>query len=131
MYKKFKTNILVRDKRIAKMESEGILVNFEKLSNEKYIEALREKVVEEANELAEEKNREDLIFEFADLLEVAQTLADAIGITKSEILKAQEEKNQKSGRLKEGYFIHFVEIDSENPVIEYYLDRPKKYPEIL
>ncbi len=50
MYKKFKTNILVRDNRIAKMEGEGILVNFEKLKKEEYIEALRKKVVEEAND---------------------------------------------------------------------------------
>lgn len=130
MLKKFKTNILVRDKMVEKMKADGILVNFEKLNKEKYIESLRKKIIEEANELAEERDREKLIYEFADLTEVMQTLADAVGITESEILEARKKKNEKSGALKEGYFTNFVEIDSGNPVIEYYLARPKKYPEI-
>ena len=130
MYEKFKTNILVRDKMIEKMSSDGIRVDYKELNEQNYINSLREKIIEEANEVAEENNREKLIYEFADLFEVAQTLAAAVGITEFEITKAQKEKRQKSGGFKKGYFTNFVEIDSKNPAIAYYQARPKKYPKI-
>ena len=58
---KFRTNILVRDKRIEEMKSVGILVDYKKLSQEEYIKALRKKVVEEAQEVADEENRDKLV----------------------------------------------------------------------
>lgn len=127
---KFKTNILVRDKRIEEMESVGILVDYKKLSQEEYIKALRKKVVEEAQEVADEENRDKLVYELADLREVVQTLMNALEITDSEISEAQNKKREKSGGFAEKHFTNFVEIENDNPVIEYYLQRPSKYPEI-
>ena len=131
MYQKFKTNILVRDKMVEKMQAEGILVDYKKLNEKDYKNALREKIVEEAKEAADEKNREKLIYELADLLEVAQTLADTLGITASEIAEARKKKREKSGGFTERHFTNFVEIENDNPAIEYYLKRPKKYPKIV
>lgn len=130
MYQRFKTNILVRDKMVEKMQSEGILVDYEKLSLKDYEKALRKKVVEEAQEVADERDRERLVYELADLLEVAQTLANTIGITESEILEAKKKKREKSGGFIEKYFTNFVEIKEDNPSIKYYLQRPEKYPKI-
>ena len=130
MYQKFRTNILVRDKMVEKMEAEGILVDYKKLNEKDYENALREKVIEEAQEVASEKNRENLIYELADLLEVAQTLADTLGITVSEILEARNKKWKKSGGFSKKHFTNFVEIKNDNPAIEYYLKRPKKYPKM-
>jgi predicted house-cleaning noncanonical NTP pyrophosphatase (MazG superfamily) len=62
MYQKFKTNILVRNKMVEKMQAEGILVDYKKLNEKDYENALREKIVEEAKEAAAEKNREKLRF---------------------------------------------------------------------
>jgi len=131
MYQKFKTNILVRDKMVEKMQSEGILVDYKKLNERDYENALREKIVEEAQEVAAEKNCEKLIYELADLLEVAQTLADTLGITASEIAEARKKKREKSGGFTEKHFTNFVEIENDNPAIEYYLERPKKYPKMV
>lgn len=39
MYQKFKTNILVRDKMIEKMESEDILVDYKELNSKDYEKA--------------------------------------------------------------------------------------------
>ena len=130
MYQKFRTNILVRDKMVEKMESEGILVDYKKLNEKDYENALRKKVIEEAQEVASEKNRKRLIYELADLLEVAQTLADTLEITTSEILDARKKKREKSGGFTKKHFTNFVEIKNDNPAIEYYLKRPKKYPKI-
>ena len=131
MYQKFKTNILVRDKMVEKMQAEGILVDYKKLNEKDYENALRDKIVEEAQEVAAEKNREKLIYELADLLEAAQTLADTLGINALEILKARKEKREKSGGFTKKYFTNFVEVKNDNPAIEYYLERPKKYPKIV
>lgn len=130
VYQKFKTSILVRDKMVEKMESEGILVDYKKLSEKDYVNALRKKVIEEAQEVADEKNREKLIYELADLLEVAQTLANTLGITESEILEACKNKRKKSGGFTKKHFTNFVEIKEDNPAIEYYLERPEKYPKM-
>ncbi len=130
MYQKFRTNILVRDKMVDKMKSEGILVDYKKLNQKDYENALRKKVIEEAQEVADEKNREKLIFELADLLEVVQTLANTLKITESEISKARKKKREKSGGFTKKHFTNFVEIRNDNPAIEYYLERPKKYPKI-
>ena len=55
MYQKFKTNILVRNKMVEKMQAEGILVDYKKLNEKDYENALREKIVKEAQEAAAEK----------------------------------------------------------------------------
>ncbi len=130
MYQKFKTNILVRDKRIEEMESIGISVDYKKLNREDYVKALRKKVVEEAQEVAEEENREKLVYELADLREVVQALTDAVGITETEISEAQNKKREKAGGFAERHFTNFVVIENNNPAIEYYLQRPNKYPKI-
>ena len=50
------------------------------------------------NKITEEKDRTKLIYEFADLLEAIQTLADVIGIKESEITEAQTEKKWRTER---------------------------------
>ena len=130
VYRKFKTNILVRDKMVEKMQSEGILVDYKELSQKDYEDALRKKVIEEAQEVADERNHEKLIYELADLLEVAQTLANTVGITESEILEARKKKREKSGGFTKKHFTNFVEIKNDNPAIKYYLERPNKYPKM-
>ena len=127
---RFKTGILVRDKRIEEMEREGIHVDYMILNDFEYIEALRNKIIEEAREVADEKNREKLIFELADLLEVFQALKNAIGISDLEIFDAQSKKKLKYGAFNCRYFTNFVEISDKNPAKEYYLQRPEKYPKI-
>ena len=130
MHQKFKTNILVRDKMVEKMEADGIIVDYKKLSQEDYIKALRKKIIEEAQEVADEEDRKKLIYELADLQEVVQTLVHELGIGESEILEAQNKKREKSGGFLKKHFTNFVEIENNNPVIEYYLQHPKKYPKI-
>jgi len=115
---------------VEKMQSEGILVDYKELSQKDYEDALRKKVIEEAQEVADERNHEKLIYELADLLEVAQTLANTVGITESEILEARKKKREKSGGFTKKHFTNFVEIKNDNPAIKYYLERPNKYPKM-
>ncbi|MBQ7673984.1 MAG: nucleoside triphosphate pyrophosphohydrolase [Alphaproteobacteria bacterium] len=92
MYKKFKTGILVRDKMIARMRRDKIRVDYKQLNQEDYIASLRNKIIEEANEVAEEKDINKLVYELADIFEVIQALSSVVGIKKAEIINAQKEK---------------------------------------
>lgn len=103
------------------MESKGILVDYKKLNKTDYENALREKVVEEAQDITVEKNREGF-YKLAGLLEVAQILADAFRITTSEILDTRKKKRKKSVGFTKKHFTNFVEIENDIPAIKYYLE---------
>lgn len=90
----FKTGILLRDLRIEQLEKMGIHVSYRILSSEEYVAALRNKITEEAKELAEEFDREKLIYEFADLQEVMEVFAQTLGISNEEIAEAQQKKEK-------------------------------------
>lgn len=126
----FKTGILVRDLRVEQLEKMGIHVSYRILSSEEYVAALRNKITEEAKELAEEFDREKLIYEFADLQEVMEVFAQTLGISNEEIAEAQQKKREKLGSFYQKYFTDSVRIDEENPSIQYYLNNPKKYPRL-
>ena len=54
----------------------------------------------------------------------------ALEITDLEISDAQNEKREKFGGFEEKHVTNFVEIENDNPAIEYYLQRPNKYPKM-
>lgn len=64
---KFKFGKLVRDKIPDLLAKKGIKVNSYILEGEGYLEALKEKLVEEAKEVLESKNKKDLCEELGDI----------------------------------------------------------------
>ncbi len=72
--RRFKTNILIRDKRLKQMQQNGINVNYEILAQEKYLDELKLKLVEEATECLNTPltEKDELSKELADVLEVNQ-----------------------------------------------------------
>ena len=77
MKRRFRTNILVRNNRIRQMEELGIVVNHKILSDEEYQEELKNKLIEEVNEVIEAKNIDELSTEICDVLEVVEHIIDA------------------------------------------------------
>jgi predicted house-cleaning noncanonical NTP pyrophosphatase (MazG superfamily) len=75
------TEKLVRDK-IAEfvMKERGEVLNTRIASPEAYLQLLKNKLVEEAQEALEAKNRDELAEELGDLLEVMKALAEREGI---------------------------------------------------
>lgn len=73
-------NKLVRDRVPEIIQTAGQPYAVEVMSEEAYNLALREKLVEEAEEAAAATNPENLITELADLYEVMDTLMAAYGI---------------------------------------------------
>ena len=51
-------NKLIRSKLPDRMAKEGVVVNSQKLEIEEYVVQLKQKIIEEANEVSEAKSRE-------------------------------------------------------------------------
>jgi len=91
-----KHNKLVRDKIpdiLARSQSQYLV---EQMTEVEYLQALREKLVEEAQEAAN-ASQEEILFELADLYEVIDTLALANNLTKETIIAAQQKKREEKG----------------------------------
>ncbi len=129
--RRFKTNILIRDKRLKQMQQNGINVNYEILAQEKYLDELKLKLVEEATECLNTPltEKDELSKELADVLEVINYLIKAAGLNPAEILAYKKQKHEKLGGFDLKIKTHFVEIDENNkPELDYYLKYPDKYP---
>lgn len=127
---KFKFGKLVRDKIPDLLQKKEIKVNSYSLEGEWYLEALKEKLVEEAKEVLESKNKKDLCEELGDIMEVIYSLYEAIGLKYEAVDGARIKKNVSKGIFEKKIFIESVEIEEGNDHLKYYLERPEKYPEV-
>lgn len=94
-------NKIVRDRIPEIIESQGQPPNTRILSEEEALDALVEKLFEEANEFSVDRNLEEL----ADLLEVIQSLAELLGHTPEDLEKARKEKAFKRGGFKKRIYL--------------------------
>lgn len=102
---------LVRDRVPNLLSKKGVKYEIETLSEEEYRQALREKLMEEAQEVAE-ASQVNLAVEIADLLEVIDALMEAYGIQEEEVFLAQDEKRAEKGDFQEKTELVWTE---ENP----------------
>jgi predicted house-cleaning noncanonical NTP pyrophosphatase (MazG superfamily) len=98
-------NKLVRDKIVEIIQKEGKAVNFEVLNDQDYLKALKNKLIEEATEVAKTQGDLDLLSELADLQEVMDCLLRTAKISKTQLKMAQIAKNDKKGSFKKRHFI--------------------------
>lgn len=130
MKRKFKTNILIRDNRLEMMKNQGLDVNYKILSNDEYIEELKNKIVEEANEVFCCKDCHELLEEVADVLEVIEHIVKHSGFTMEHVNEIKKTKQEKIGGFDRKIKTFYVEADESNDIIQYYISKPDKYPEI-
>ncbi|MFW0873595.1 nucleoside triphosphate pyrophosphohydrolase [Rhodococcoides corynebacterioides] len=88
---------LVRDKIPALIRAEGREPDTRTLSDDDYEKALRDKLVEEATELAEAVESSAVLQEAADVLEVLTALAARHGFTMDDVGRAAEGKARDRG----------------------------------
>jgi predicted house-cleaning noncanonical NTP pyrophosphatase (MazG superfamily) len=91
MSKRTEHNKLVRDKIPEIIRNSGNQCEISVLNDAEYIEALRQKLVEEAKEVAIAKPKE-LAQELADVMEVMDALIAATGIEREIIIAKQKQK---------------------------------------
>lgn len=92
---------MVRDKIPAIIEASGAVANTRILEDEEYLDALFDKQAEEARELRESRDLDEL----ADNLEVLHSIGRALGYTPEEIEAAREQKAQERGEFRKRIFL--------------------------
>ena len=132
MYK-FSVNKLVRDKVPEELKQSGTKVSSYKLSREEYLSCLKDKLIEESEELLEAVNSsenvslEGVLEELADLIEVVLAIGSYYGLSAIDVDKRRSIKKDKSGIFREGVYVQHVEVPNNHPHLQYYLSKPKKY----
>lgn len=106
-------NKLVRDLIPRRISDYGEQVTVARLTGNTLIQELRKKLVEEAFEALEAPERESLIEELADVLEVITSLCKKLKVQKTEISSKQKHKKQVRGGFDEGYML----VETRNPPI--------------
>ena len=98
-------NKLVRDKIPAIIEADGLVVETKKLSEEEIVDLLKQKAIEESQELVEATELDDVKKEMSDVLEVLVSLADKLNIEMAEIEGIRQGRAEKRGRFNDGVFL--------------------------
>lgn len=128
MKKKFLCKKLVRDLCHLWLEKKNITAVILPLRREALMEALKAKILEEAAEIAEAKNSEELLEEIADLQEVLESFVKCCGIDPVLLEKKRKEKKERMGGFEEGLYIDYIEVPHDSPHLTDYSLRPHKYP---
>ena len=98
-------NKLVRDNIPDIIRKNGEMPCISILDDDKYLDELKTKLIEETNEFIEIEE----LMELADILEVVEYLAKAKGSNLDEILRLKEQKEIKNGAFEKKMFLEYVE----------------------
>lgn len=127
---KFKVDKLIRDKMPDILRTMGVSVSMRVMKLDEYVEALKKKLIEEAREVLDAQIEDELCEELADIIEVVQTLIRVSGLKTEQIEQRRLQKIEEKGGFEKKIYNAFIEMHTDNKVVEYYLARPKEYPEI-
>ncbi len=92
-----KYNKLVRDKIPEYIRSRGGVPVTHVANGAEYWEKLKEKLLEEIGEF----QKDEIVEEFADILEVIDAVAEFKGFNAEEVKRVKEEKAEKRGRFND------------------------------
>lgn len=127
---KFSCKKLGRDKGLEGFKAQNIKPTYKFLSGNELCQALKNKLIEESQEVCDTHERQEIIDELADVLEAVSGLCKAYGILHTEVEQAKERKYNERGGFEKGLYIENLEMDEANPRIAHFRKSPDKYPEI-
>lgn len=125
----FRFEKLVRDNIVEQIKQAGNKPTWKTLSHNEYLLELKKKLGEEAVEVMTAPE-EEVLKELADVQELIDTLLEELHISKEELEKVREKKNEKAGAFKKKQYIEYVEAKDDSEWVDYYLATPDKYPEV-
>jgi predicted house-cleaning noncanonical NTP pyrophosphatase (MazG superfamily) len=103
-------NKLIRDNIPELIEKDGQKYSMKILSEEEFKEELLKKLVEEAQEVLEAKDKnKELVKELADVLEVMENIISIFKLDKNEIEKVQNERRISRGGFEKKLFLEYIE----------------------
>jgi len=123
-------NKLIRDKLKDEYVKLDHRATYIELSESELLEALKQKIIEEAKEIPADGLKEEIISELADIEQVIEDIAKRYGILDKEIVSAKQKKFEKKGGFAEGLFVERVELNDDDEWVEYYRKSPEKYREL-
>ena|SRR3990167_9142824 len=127
---KFVCNKLGRDNGLESFKSQNIKPVYKFLSGNELREALKNKLIEEAQEVRDAHDDTEMVAELADILEVIIGLCKSYEIDFKEVEKVKAEKCNDRGGFEKGLYIETLEMDETNPRVQHFRKSPNKYPEI-
>lgn len=127
---KFRFEKIVRDKVPQILSDQDITYVCKKLSHDETLSALKDKLIEEAQEVKDAHSQDELREEIADTLEVIESLLQHSGLSWDEIDYARNIKNEKRGAFKDAVYISTVESYDGHALEKYHHEDPLKYPHL-
>jgi len=125
----FMCNKLARDKVAETMRQTGITTKHRQVTPDELRALLSQKLLEEATEVTQATNREDIISELADVCEVIDGLKKAHAIASEEIAVIQATKRQKRGGFEQGVFLESITLAENNEWTQIFRASPDRYIE--
>ena len=101
-------NKLVRDRIPEIIQKEGNTADIIILSEESFKQAIKEKLIEEATEVCNADNRDDILNELADLQEVMDTIKQLYNINTLEVNTIQAVKALQRGKFEKRLYLKSV-----------------------
>ncbi|WP_341752914.1 MULTISPECIES: nucleoside triphosphate pyrophosphohydrolase [unclassified Candidatus Tisiphia] len=126
----FKIDKLIRDLVPGIMRSRGVSVFERSMKEDEYIQRLKDKLLEEAQEVIDAKTPDEVSEELADLLEVIYALGKEYNLSMEQIETKRLVKKQQNGGFDNRIYSSHIEMSSDNKDIGCFLARPEKHPEI-
>jgi predicted house-cleaning noncanonical NTP pyrophosphatase (MazG superfamily) len=126
----FMFNKLIRDKLKQEYVKLDHKATYKTLTDAELFDALKQKAIEEVNEIPADGSKQDIAEELADVLQVLEDIAKRAGISWPEITQAKEKKFEKKGGFSEGLFVEKVELNADDEWVAYYRKSPEKYKEM-
>lgn len=127
----FRFNKLVRDNFRQIYDDLGQVVKTRELTNLEFKKAIRDKIIEEARELpVREHGDDEIASEIGDIQQAIDDLREVYDISAERVADAQAKKFVKKGGFTTGLYIETIELQDNDPWVEYYRNEPDKYPEI-
>ena len=106
-------NKLVRDDIPKHIRESGKTCHIVPLTTHVYIMELKKKLCEEAQEVFDAIDQEDVIEELGDVLEVIDALKDIYKIDDEKLKEAKDKKAKEKGRFEKRLFLQDVETEDE------------------
>jgi predicted house-cleaning noncanonical NTP pyrophosphatase (MazG superfamily) len=129
VHRRFYFNKMIRDHLPQMMQNTGINVVGHTMNEDEYVQRLKVKLVEEADELRTALTPKDVAEEIGDVLEVLKALAEHHHLDMSQVVALAEQKTAEKGGFSNPLCIDYIEIPENHPMLDYYIQRPHSYPE--
>jgi len=126
---RFKCDKLIRDNIQRNLQQKNITVYQHVMEQDEYLKALAAKLIEEAHEVVQAQNKEELTEELGDMLELIHTLVREHDISFDVLERKRLENRESKGSFDGKVYCSHIESEESNPHLQYYIDKPKEYPQ--